>query len=94
MFFFTVWQYILGRQLSSPTPSTSYILRADPMIPLEVFRSYDVCAVQYASFVSGMVMLVMFYFIAIFMTIVNGLSPGRAGVQLVYFAPGLVRITV
>lgn len=60
------------------------------MIPLEVFRSYDVCAVQYASFVSGMVMLVMFYFVAIFMTIVNGLSAAKAGIQLVYFAPGLV----
>jgi hypothetical protein len=59
------------------------------MIPLDVFRSYDVCAVQYASFISGMVMLVMFYFVAIFMTIVVGLSPGQAGVQLVYFAPGM-----
>jgi hypothetical protein len=35
-------------------------------------------------------MLVMFYFVAIFMTIVTGLSPEKAGIQLVYFAPGMV----
>jgi len=56
---------------------------------LEVFRSYDICAVQYVSFVSGMVMLVMFYFVATFMTIVNGLSAAEAGIQLIYFAPGM-----
>jgi hypothetical protein len=32
----------------------------------------------------------MFYFVAIFMTIVLGLSPGRVGVQLIYFTPGMV----
>lgn len=94
MLLFILWQYILGRQLSSPAPPTSSIFSADPMIPLEVFGSYDICAVQYMTFVSGMVMLVMFYFISIFMTIVNGLSPGKAGVQLIYFAPGMVCISM
>ncbi|TDL15813.1 MFS general substrate transporter [Rickenella mellea] len=64
-------------------------LEADPMIPLAVLKSYDVCATQLAAFTAGMVMLVIFYFIAIFMVIVNGLSAIQAGVQLVYFAPGL-----
>jgi len=36
-----------------------------------------------------MVMLVMFYFVAIFMIIVTGLSANKAGVQLIYFAPGM-----
>jgi hypothetical protein len=89
---FILWEYLIERQLTSTVPSSVQVLSVDPMIPLEVFRSYDVCAVQYASFISGMVMLVMFYFVAIFMTIVLGLSPGRAGVQLVYFAPGMVCI--
>ena len=92
MIVFVLWQYVLERQLNSPVPPSVRILATEPLIPLEVFRSYDVCAVQYASFISGMVMLVMFYFVAIFMTIVLGLSPGRAGVQLVYFAPGVVCI--
>jgi hypothetical protein len=33
----------------------------------------------------------MFYFVAIFMTLVTGLPPGQAGIQLLYFAPGMVR---
>jgi hypothetical protein len=90
MIVFIFWEYVLERQLMSPVPPSVRVLAMEPLIPLEVFRSYDVCAVQYASFISGMIMLVMFYFVAIFMTIVLGLSPGQAGVQLVYFAPGMV----
>jgi hypothetical protein len=60
------------------------------MLPLDVFRYYDVIAVQYCSFVGGMIMLVMFYFVAIFITVVNELPPDKAGVQLLYFAPGMV----
>ena len=45
--------------------------------------------VQFVTFVSGMVMLVMFYFVAIFMTLIAGYPPSKAGVQLVYFAPGV-----
>lgn len=84
------WEYILERQELSSSPSSFRILWADPMVPLDVFHSYGVCAVLYGSFVSGMVMLVMFYFVAIFMTIVTGLSPTKAGVQLIFFAPGMV----
>ena len=66
-------------------------LFVDPMIPVSLFKSVDVIAVQYATFVTGINMLVMFYFVAIFSTIVNGLSPEKAGGQLIYFAPGMVR---
>lgn len=83
------WEYVLERQETSLSPSSLKIFWADPMVPLAVFRSYDICAVQFASFVSGMVMLVMFYFIAIFMTIVTGLSATKSGVQLIFFAPGV-----
>ncbi|KAH0831055.1 hypothetical protein J3R83DRAFT_13573 [Lanmaoa asiatica] len=47
------------------------------------------CVVQYDSFISGTVMFVMFYFVAIFATVVTGLPPSQAGIQLLYFAPGL-----
>lgn len=84
------WEYILERkeEIATSKPFSSFY--TDPMIPLALFRSLDVCVVQYATFVSGMIMLVMFYFVAIFMTIVTGLSPTKAGVQLIYFAPGMV----
>ncbi|THU95646.1 MFS general substrate transporter [Dendrothele bispora CBS 962.96] len=87
---FVLWEYCLMHHDTHAT-STSHrgrLFWADPTIPLELFRSYDICVVQAASFVGGMVMIVMFYFVAIFMTIVSGLSPKDAGVQLVYFAPG------
>ncbi|KAH7927142.1 MFS general substrate transporter [Leucogyrophana mollusca] len=83
------WEYLLEQQLFRSTPSKRTVLCCDPMLPLEIFRSYDVCAVMYGCYISGLVMLVMFYFVAIFMTIVTGLSPANAGVQLVYFAPGM-----
>jgi hypothetical protein len=70
-------------------PRKSSLARIEPLLPLEVFRSYNVCAVQCGSFVSGMVMLVMLYFVAIFMTIVQGESATKAGLQLIYFAPGM-----
>ncbi|KAI0942729.1 hypothetical protein AcW1_003284 [Taiwanofungus camphoratus] len=59
------------------------------MLPLSIFRSLNICIAQYGMFVSGIIMIVMFYFVAIFMIIVMGLSSTNAGVQLIYFAPGL-----
>ena len=69
------------------------VFRARPMLPIELFTSYDMCVVQYGSFISGIVMFVMFYFVAIFATVVTGLPPAQAGIQLLYFAPGMVRVS-
>lgn len=87
-----LWQYFLERQQSSPNGAKHRILIVDPLIPVEILRSYDVCATAFASFAGGMLMLVIFYFVAIFMTIVLDLSPSDAGVQLLYFLPGMVYI--
>ncbi|KIL00693.1 hypothetical protein PAXRUDRAFT_129203 [Paxillus rubicundulus Ve08.2h10] len=84
-----LWEYFLENQLRRTAPSCHGVLSCQPMLPLEIFRSYDVCAVLYGSFTSGMVMIVVFYFVSIFMTIVAGYSPADAGMQLVYFAPGM-----
>ncbi|KAI0743922.1 MFS general substrate transporter [Daedaleopsis nitida] len=83
------YEYVLERKQKSGRVSRNPLMRTDPMIPLELFTSLDLCIAQYAIFVSGMIMLVMFYFVAIFFTIVNGLSGTEAGTQLLYFAPGL-----
>ncbi|KAF8452359.1 major facilitator superfamily domain-containing protein [Boletus edulis BED1] len=95
-----LWEILLEHR--PPTPSSSGtdksehvqmrytgIFRARPMLPIELFTSYDMCVVQYGSFISGIVMFVMFYFVAIFATVVTGLPPAQAGIQLLYFAPGL-----
>lgn len=83
-----VWEIVLEKKRHSQT-GVSGVFRARPMIPLEMFTSLDMCIVQYGAFVSGIVMFVMFYFVAIFMTVVTGLPSSQAGVQLLYFAPGL-----
>ncbi|ESK84711.1 mfs multidrug transporter [Moniliophthora roreri MCA 2997] len=83
-----LWEYVLEREQNKPAPTSSLVLSAYPMIPLEMFRNMDICTVMATSFVGGMVMLVMFYFVAIFMTVAVGLNSRNAGVQLLYFAPG------
>ncbi|KAI0704999.1 MFS general substrate transporter [Cerioporus squamosus] len=83
------WEYVLERKQGSAKTSRNPLMRTDPMIPLQLFTSLDLCIAQYGMFVSGMVMIVMFYFVAIFFTIVGGLTGTAAGTQLLYFAPGL-----
>ncbi|KAI5119616.1 hypothetical protein M0805_007880 [Coniferiporia weirii] len=72
------------RRMSLPAP-----LRASALLPLAVLRNYDVLATSLAPFTSGMVMIVIFYFVALFMVIVSGKNPIQAGTQLIYFAPGM-----
>lgn len=91
IFFVTciLWELALERKHQASTVAISALYQVQPMLSLELFRSYDICALQYASFVSGIVTFVMFYFVAIFMTVVTGLPPDQAGIQLLYFAPGI-----
>ncbi len=84
-----LWEYLLERKAAAGKTSRNPLMNTEPMIPIQVFTSFDVCAVQFAVFTSGMVMLVMFYFISIFFAIVGGLTGTRSGAQLLYFAPGL-----
>ncbi|KAH7929270.1 MFS general substrate transporter [Leucogyrophana mollusca] len=85
-----IWEYLLEIRQQRSAVELSAIYRSNPMLPLEMFMSYDICTVQFGCFVSGLVMFVMFYFVAIFMTVVTGLSPSSSGIQLLYFAPGMV----
>ena len=66
------------------------LFRASPMLPLSVLGNFDVLATSFAAFTSGMVIPVMFYFVAIFIVIVAGKSAEDAGAQLLFFAPGMV----
>ncbi len=91
-----IWEFVLERAqiLAEEYPGTwqaKGVWKAEAMLPLSLFRSYDVSATEFAALTSGMIMLVVFYFVAIFATIVSGKSSSEAGVQLLYFAPGLVR---
>lgn len=77
-----LWEVVLERKHQAPIVAISALYNARPMLPLELFRSYDICVLQYGCFVSGIVMFVMFYFVALFMTIVSGLPPDQAGIQI------------
>ncbi|CCM03054.1 uncharacterized protein FIBRA_05173 [Fibroporia radiculosa] len=86
---FVLVEWFLERRAMSAASSQTTTLLPEPMLPLVVFRSLDICLIQASTFVSGMVMIVIFYFVATFMTIVAGRSASSAGSQLVYFAPGM-----
>ena len=79
-------------RLARLTPKWARI--TDPMIPMNMFRSYDVVTTCFGAFSSGMVMLGIFYFVAIFYVIVQGKDSVSSGVQLLYFAPGIVSLTL
>ena len=84
---FIGWLLVLQHLQANPQSLLSKIF---PLLPLDMFKSVDVCVTQAIAFTSGMIMLVMFYFVAIFFVIVVGKSASQSGVQLIYFAPGLV----
>ncbi|KAG9313702.1 MFS general substrate transporter [Chiua virens] len=95
-----LWEILLGKRSSLLSPERNSdsdyvqtkskgVFHARPMLPIELFTSYDMLVTQYGAFTSGIVMFVMFYFVAIFATVVTGLPPSQAGIQLLYFAPGL-----
>ncbi|KAH7102684.1 major facilitator superfamily domain-containing protein [Auriculariales sp. MPI-PUGE-AT-0066] len=84
---FVVWEYTLLKYEAQDWPP--WWARSDPMIPLYIFQNHNMWIVSWVLVATGMVMLVSFYFLAIFMTISSGLDPTEAGLQLLYFAPGM-----
>jgi hypothetical protein len=82
------WETFL--QLRQDGKPNTRLWKIFPMLPVEIYASLDVVACQAAAFAGGMVMLVMFYYLAIFYVIVSGKSATNAGVQLLWFAPGMV----
>jgi hypothetical protein len=60
-----------------------------PMIPLEIFRDWDVTICQWNNLAGGMLIYGQFYYVAIYFTVVFSYAPAYAGKQLLYFLPGL-----
>ena len=85
---FAIWENILSGYAEEDYPPSW--ARADPMIPLAIFKNRDLLIVCWSIFGTGMVFMVAFYFLAIFYTVSSGLDATESGVQLLYFAPGLV----
>ena len=89
LFLATEWLFEEKNRHRTPAFIRPFFIHGTPMIPLEIFRDWDVVICQWANLVGGLVMYGQFYYIAIYFTIVFLYSPQEAGQQLLYFLPGL-----
>ncbi|KIO19823.1 hypothetical protein M407DRAFT_222140 [Tulasnella calospora MUT 4182] len=87
IFIFVAWEYLISKYIDAACPK--WLRLTEPAIPLDIFKSYDICATSFAAMTGGMVLFSAFYFLAIYFSIVQGLSATKSGVQLLYFSPGL-----
>jgi len=82
--FFT-YEYLLGpgRAVARLFP------RQIPMIPSTLFRKKDTALLMIINFSAGISMVCAFYFISYYWQFAEGYSSSQAGVQLLYYTPGL-----
>ena len=82
---FFYWEYLLepGHLLSRVFPKTK------PMLPYYLFRYRDVGLVAIIQTATGTAIYSVFYFIGIFFTLALGYGPSKAGIQLLYYIPGI-----
>lgn len=60
-----------------------------PMIPSTLFRKKDTALLMIINFSAGISLVSAFYFINYYWQLAEGYSPSKAGVQLLYYTPGL-----
>ena len=84
-FGFFFWQYLMepGNLL------TRIFTRQEPMIPLRLFHRRDLSLMAWISFATGSAMYSIFYFVGIYFTVVKGYEASKAGIQLLYYLPGI-----
>ncbi|KAF3940875.1 hypothetical protein ABW19_dt0209392 [Dactylella cylindrospora] len=59
------------------------------MLPWTLLKKRDIGVLSFLNFSTGMALFSAFYFVSVYFTIVEGYEPWRAGVQLLYYTPGL-----
>ncbi|KAK6343824.1 hypothetical protein TWF696_007483 [Orbilia brochopaga] len=60
-----------------------------PMLPWSILKKRDIGVLSYLNFSTGMALFSAFYFVSIYFTVVEGYAASRAGIQLLYYTPGL-----
>ncbi|KKY15756.1 putative mfs multidrug transporter [Phaeomoniella chlamydospora] len=82
---FFIYEYLLepGRYLNRLLP------RQNAMIPFSLFIRKDLYLVAAIQFATGAALYSIFYFIGIYFTLVENYDAGEAGVQLLYYIPGI-----
>lgn len=82
---FFIYEYLLGpgRLVARIFP------KQVPMIPSTLFRKKDTSLLMIINFSAGISLVSAFYFISYYWQLAEGYSPSQAGVQLLYYTPGL-----
>ncbi|KAL4746353.1 hypothetical protein BDW72DRAFT_210496 [Aspergillus terricola var. indicus] len=60
-----------------------------PMLPYSMFKKIDTLWLAILQFAAGAAMYSVFYYVGIYFTVVEAYSASQAGVQLLYYIPGL-----
>jgi hypothetical protein len=60
-----------------------------PMLPYSMFKKIDTLWLAILQFAAGAAMYSVFYYVGVYFTVVEAYSASRAGVQLLYYIPGL-----
>ncbi|KAH7414323.1 hypothetical protein DE146DRAFT_601008 [Phaeosphaeria sp. MPI-PUGE-AT-0046c] len=82
---FFVYEYLLGpgRVIARIFPNQV------PMIPSTLFRKKDTSLLMIINFSAGISLVSAFYFISYYWQLAEGYSSSQAGIQLLYYTPGL-----
>lgn len=80
---FFVYEYLLGQG------KLGLLSKQRPMLPYSMFQKLDILWLAILQFATGAAMYSAFYYIGIYFTVVEGYPAGEAGVQLLYYIPGL-----
>ncbi|KAL6832215.1 major facilitator superfamily domain-containing protein [Trichoderma camerunense] len=82
---FVLYEFLLGdgRILARLFPHQS------PMLPLDLFSRKDTLVIAVIQFSAGAAMYAVFYFVGIYFTLVEGKPASSAGIQLLYYIPGI-----
>jgi hypothetical protein len=82
---FFVYEYLLGPGRFAARLFPKQV----PMIPSTLFRKKDTALLMIINFSAGISLVSAFYFISYYWQLAEGYSPSNAGVQLLYYTPGL-----
>jgi hypothetical protein len=85
LIFFVVYQRYMapGRYLARKLPRTM------PVVPYHLFHEKDVTLVCIISAATGAALYSCFYFAGVYFTMVENYNPGKAGLQLLFYVPGI-----
>jgi hypothetical protein len=83
--YFFLHEYLLGagRLMARIFP------RQIPMIPSTLFRKKDTSLLMIINFSAGVSLVSAFYFVSYYWQLAEGYSSSKAGIQLLYYTPGL-----